>query len=109
MRGIISFVERVVMLSIDEYIKLHPDIYFGCKALNYRTYVSKYDGNRPLAVQVDWKIINEKLTSTIEFEYPLERNGTEMANKLLYCLNKLSIETTNDINETNADMSHVYE
>ncbi len=97
------------MISIDAYINLHPDIYFGCKALNYRTYVSKYDGNRPLAVQVDWKIVNEKLTSDIEFEHPLERNGTEMANRLLYCLSKLSIETTDDINEKNADMSHVYE
>ena len=97
------------MISIDVYINLHPDIYFGCKALNYRTYVSKYDGNRPLAVQVDWQVVNEKLVSNIEFEYPLEKNGTEMANRLLYCLSRLSIETTDDINEKNADMSHVYE
>ena len=81
------------------------DVYAGTNLSEEK----RYDGNRPLAVQVDWKIVNEKLTSDIEFEYPLKKNGTEMANRLLNCLNKLSIETTDDINETNADMSHVYE
>jgi hypothetical protein len=97
------------MIPISEYIEIHPDIYFACKALNYRTYASKYDGNRPLAVQVDWKVDDGKLVSDITYEYPLEQNGTEMANRLLNCLKRLSIETTDDIDEDNADMSHVYE
>lgn len=97
------------MIPISEYIEMHPNIYFACKALNYRTYASKYDGNRPLAVQVDWKVYDGKLVSDIVYEYPLEKNGTEMANRLLNCLKRLSIETTDDIDEDNADMSHVYE
>lgn len=97
------------MIPISEYIEMHPNIYFACKALNYRTYASKYDGNRPLAVQVDWKVYDGKLVSDIVYEYPLEKNGTEMANRLLNCLKRLSIETTDDIDEDNADMRHVYE
>lgn len=97
------------MIPISEYIEMNPNIYFACKALNYRTYASKYDGNRPLAVQVDWKIYDGKLVSDIVYEYPLEKNGTEMANRLLDCLKYLSIETTDDIDEDNADMSHVHE
>lgn len=97
------------MIPISEYIEMHPDIYFACKALNYRTYKAKYDGNRPLAVQVDWQINDGKLTSDIIFEYPLEMNGREMKDRLLSCMNDLTIETTDDIREDNADMSHVYE
>ena len=97
------------MIPISEYIEMHPEIYFACKALNYRTYASKYDGNRPLAVQVDWKVDDGKLVSDIIYEYPLEKNGTEMADRLWNCLRHLSIETTDDIDEGNADMSHVYE
>ena len=101
-----SFPAAVILAEI---AALHPEIYFACKALNYRTYASKYDGNRPLAVQVDWKVDDGKLVSDIIYEYPLEKNGTEMADRLLNCLRHLSIETTDDIDEDNADMSHVYE
>lgn len=96
------------MIPIEEYIKLHPSIYFACKALNYRTFRSKYDGNRPLAVQVDWKIKDGKLCSELIFDKPLELNGKEMADRLLRCFAVLGIETTDDINENNADMHNVY-
>ena len=46
-----EIIER--MIPIEEYIQDHPNIYFACKALNYRTFRQKYDGNRPLSVQVD--------------------------------------------------------
>lgn len=97
------------MDSIWDYIDKHPNIYFACKALNYRTFRSKYDGNRPLAVQVDWRIKNDKLCSELVFDSPLEMNGTEMAQRLLRCLNYLDIETTDDIDDDNADMQNVYE
>ncbi|MDY5456833.1 MAG: hypothetical protein SPG51_03695 [Bariatricus sp.] len=97
------------MDSIWDYIDKHPNIYFACKALNYRTFRSKYDGNRPLAVQVDWRIQNDKLCSELVFDSPLEMNGTEMAQRLLRCLNYLDIETTDDIDDDNADMQNVYE
>ena len=97
------------MYTIDEYIKMHPDIYFACKALNYRTFKQKYDGNRPLAVQVDWSVNNDKLSSELVYDKPLEMNGNEMAKRLLRCLELLNIKTTDDINEDNADMSNVNE
>lgn len=97
------------MIPIEKYIKVHPKIYFACKALNYRTFKRKYDGDRPLSVQVEWKIVDGKLTSDLVFDQPLEMNGEEMANRLLNCLRKLSIDTTDDINEQNSDMRNVYE
>lgn len=97
------------MEPIEDYIKKHPNIYFACKALNYRTYKAKYDGNRPLAVQVNWDIKGGKLCSNLVFDMPLEMNGDVMAQKLLSCLKRLSIETTDDIDEDNADMGNVYQ
>lgn len=96
-------------MSIDEYIKSNPDIYFACKALNYRTFESKYDGNRPLAVQVDWNIDNEKLSSSLIFDRPLELNGDEMASRLLRCLKYLKISTTDDIDDDNSNMNNINE
>lgn len=97
------------MESIWDYIKKHPNVYFACKALNYRTFRSKYDGNRPLAVQVCWYIKDGKLYSDLVFDSPLEKNGKIMAQRLLLCLKKLSIKTTDDIDEGNANMDNVYE
>ena len=96
------------MIPIDEYVKAHSDIYFACKALNYRTFKQKYDGDRPLSVQVDWEVKEGKLTPHIVFNTPLERNGNEMARKLLYCMKLLNIHTTDDINSSNADMDNVH-
>lgn len=96
------------MIPIEEYIKVHSDIYFACKALNYRTFKQKYDGDRPLSVQVDWEVKEGKLTPHIVFNTPLERNGNEMAKKLLYCMKLLNIHTTDDINSSNADMDNVH-
>ena len=95
------------MISIEDYISLHPDIYFACKALNYRTFEEKYDGNRPLAVQVDWFIQNDKLSSEIIFDKPLELNGDEMARRLLRCLEYLNIKTTDDITDQNTDKNSI--
>ena len=97
------------MYTIDEYIQDHPDIFFACKALNYRTFAQKYDGNRPLAVQVDWSVDDGKLCSKLVFDRPLEMNGNEMAKRLLRCLKLLKIKTTDDIGVDNADMSNVNE
>lgn len=93
------------MQPLDKYIEEHPDIYFACKALNYRTYQAKYDGNRPLAVQVDWKIKSGKLSPDLIFDEPLTKKGDEMANNLKNTLAKLSIENTEQINKDNADLS----
>lgn len=95
------------MTPIGEYVQRNPHIYFACKALNYRTFAKKFDGDRPLAVQVNWRIDGEKLVSELIFDSPLELNGKEMAERLLRCMEYLGIETTDDISSDNADMSYV--
>lgn len=89
------------MIPISEHIKNCPKIFFACKALNYRTYKRKYDGDRPLAVQVMWFNDNGKLNYKLQFDKPLECNGDEVADNLLTVLEELGIKTTDDINITN--------
>lgn len=97
------------MIPIGDYVKRYPNIYFACKALNYRTFAGKFDGNRPLAVQVNWMVRNGKLVSDLIFDHPLEMNGKEVAKRLLGCMECLEIRTTDDIGPNNADMNNVNE
>lgn len=89
------------IVNINDYVQSHSDIYFACKALNYRTFESKFDGNRPLSVFVDWNVIDGKLTPKLIFNNPLDTKGNEVAKKLLECLNELNVSNTNDLNESN--------
>lgn len=91
------------LISIEDYVNQHPDVYFACKALNYRTFAEKYDGNRPLAVAVDWSVNNGKLSYNICYEDPLKHGGDEMANRLKTALNLLNVHTTDDLNESNVE------
>lgn len=77
------------MQPIGEYIDENPDIYFGCKALNYRSKKKKMEGNRALAVQVDWHVEDEKLSIDIEYEKPLMRDGKQMKAAVQTCLKLL--------------------
>ncbi|WP_238917702.1 hypothetical protein [Clostridium sp. YIM B02555] len=86
---------------IDSYINYHPNIYFACKALNYRTFKKKYDGDRPLSVFVDWNVVNGKLNPTLIFNTPLITRGNQVANKLTNALFQLGLNDTNDINASN--------
>lgn len=99
----------VQMQPIADYIIENPNIYFACKALNYRTFKKKYDGNRPLAVQVDWAIINGKLTPNLTFNSPLIRKGNELANQLIQCLTQLNVENTDELNAENLNTTQIYE
>ncbi len=85
------------IVSIESYVKKYPTIYFACKALNYRTYKNKYDGNRPLSVYVDWSVKDGKLHSELVFDNPLVIRGDFVANKLKSCLQQLGVATTEDI------------
>lgn len=99
-----------VLLPIDQYIANHPNIYFACKALNYRTFKRKFDGNRPLCVYVDWKTINNKLHPEIIFDKPLITRGNEVVDGLLTSLKQLRISTTNAINsDIVSSMDYVYD
>ena len=92
------------LITIDEYVKGNPSIYFACKALNYRTYAKKYDGDRPLSVYVNWFINkNNKLDNKICFDTPLMQGGNIVADKLLNALKSLNIKTTKDINNKNVE------
>lgn len=89
------------MIPIEEYVIMHPQIYFACKALNYRTFARKWDGNRPLSVQVEWSEVDKKLVPRIVYDKPLMVGGNEMAGRLIDYMKKLNINTTDDINDDN--------
>lgn len=85
------------LISVKDYVKQHPKVYFACKALNYRTLKNKWDGDRPLAVYVEWGISNKKLSHNLVFDKPLEKKGNEVAKKLKTVLETLNITTIDNI------------
>ena len=95
------------MIPIKDYVKMHPDIYFACKALNYRSFAEKWDGNRPLSVQVNWSAEQNKLIPELVFDHPLIVKGNEVANRLVRYMKMLNIKNTDDINEDNAGTDRI--
>jgi len=94
------------LYRIDEYVNKYPYVYFACKALNYRTFQNRYDGNRPLSVYVSWYVKDNKLCHDLVFDAPLSVGGDKVANDLIKALQELNIDTTNDITKDNiADSS----
>jgi hypothetical protein len=91
------------IISIDEYIisTKYTKIYFACKALNYRSFENKFDGDRPLAVIVDWSIKRKKLNPSLNFSQPLQFGGNNAHNTLMNALTELNISNTDDVNENN--------
>lgn len=95
------------MIPIKEYVSMHPDIYFACKALNYRTFAEKWDGDRPLSVQVYWNAEENKLVPELVYDRPLTVKGNEVANRLLQYMKALNIKTTDDIDDDNAGTDRI--
>lgn len=95
------------MIPIKEYVKIHPDIYFACKALNYRTFAEKWDGDRPLSVQVFWDAKENKLVPKLVYDKPLMVKGNEVAGRLLQYMKLLNIKTTDDIDDDNAGTDRI--
>ena len=95
------------MVPIKEYVKMHPDIYFACKALNYRTFAGKWDGDRPLSVQVYWNAEDNRLVPELVYDQPLTVKGNEVANRFLHYMKKLNIKTTDDIDDDNAGTDRI--
>lgn len=95
------------MIPIKEYVKQHPDIYFACKALNYRTFAEKWDGDRPLSVQVFWDAEENKLVPKLVYDKPLTVKGNEVAGRLLQYMKLLNIKTTDDIDDDNAGTDRI--
>lgn len=98
------------LISIDDYVDQNPRIYFACKALNYRTFRQKYDGNRPLAVYVDWFATNGKLDCKLCFDSPLIRGGDYAYCRLKSALDILKIKNTDGLNSRNVvNQNIIYE
>lgn len=99
--------------TINDYISNNNRVFFACKALNYRTKANgvvgttKYDGNRPLSVYVDWSVNNNELIGTLNFDNPLTTRGNSVAQQLQSCLSTLTITSTNDISNSNVSDSNI--
>lgn len=96
------------MQPIGEYIDENPDIYFGCKALNYRSKKKKMEGNRALSVQVDWHVEDEKLSIDIEYEKPLMRDGKQMRAAVQTCLKLLQKKDATEFDSKELEDIPVY-
>jgi len=82
------------IIPIDDFIK-DQKIYFACKAINYRASKDKWDGNRPLAVYIDWSVNGDKISSQVIFNSPLEIKANEIGKNIQSILEKFNISTNN--------------
>ena len=75
---------------IDIYAPLQ-DIYFACKAVNYRADKDKWDGNRPLSVYVNWSLSNGKLSAELVLNDPLNTCANDIGRNIQSILKSLKI------------------
>lgn len=112
----INSVEDIMknLVRIEDYVDT-VDLFFACKALNYRSlyrkgnHIGKYDGNRPLAVFVNWFANNGKLKSNLVFNEPLEHGGDYTYEKLKKAIEELGAENTNDLDESQVESNYYKE
>lgn len=98
------------LVSVEEYVAKNPQVYFACKALNYRTFRGKYDGDRPLSVYVDWWAEGGRLCSALRFDTPLMQGGDYAFEGLHRAMRQLRVHTTDDLNAGNvADPRTIWE
>lgn len=96
------------IIDMDDYIDNYAgNIYFACKALNYRSLYScnghiigKYDGNRPLAVYIKWSAYKGHLLGEFVFDEPLLKGGNYAYAHLREALDELGINSTNDFDSS---------
>lgn len=73
-----------------------PTIYLAFVASNYRIKADKVEGSRCLAVRVDWSVEDNKLTSSLKFNQPLEHKGTtDVLPVLRQAFNEVGIHPSN--------------
>lgn len=80
------------LVDIENYAK-QQNIYFACKALNYRLTHDKWDGDRPLSVYVDWTIKDGKLFGERKYDSPLSKKGNEIGETVRSLLKELKVST----------------
>ena len=82
------------IVPIKTYIQ-DKELYFACKAVNYRASKSKWDGNRPLSAYVDWKLTNNSLRAKIVYSDPLRTTANTIGKKICEILETLNIDKDN--------------
>lgn len=83
------------MLEINAFAA-QQDIYFVCKAVNYRVDRDKWDGNRPLAVYCKWFVDEEKLLNVeVVYNNPLETKANAIGNEIRSVLRKAGLSKHN--------------
>lgn len=98
-----------MLITVEDHVNEHPNVYFACKALNYRSFAGKYDGNRPLAVYVDWRVEQNRLVSGLNYDSPLLRGGDYAYERLDRALGTLGVRTTDDLDAHNvADICTIW-
>lgn len=85
------------LVDLRTFAANNSSVYFVCKALNYRSFEDKIEGNRLMSVFIDWAVKDGKLSPTIVFDQPLVFGGKALKDKLKSCLKELDIKNTDDI------------
>jgi len=94
--------------NLDDYIQLlkpienysqENNIYFGCKAINYRADKKgsiKWEGDRSLSVFVEWTLIEGKiLKGKLIHDRPLEVTSHQIGGNLTEILKKIGVSSSN--------------
>lgn len=83
------------MQQIEKFAE-HQDIYFACKAINYRVEANKWDGNRPLSVYCNWFLnADNKIDVQITYENPLETKANTIGKTIRHILETVGINIDN--------------
>lgn len=82
------------MLPIERFA-IKQDIYFACKAINYRAIGNKWDGNRPLSVYIDWKLDDGILKANFITDKPLQMKANQQGVNIQKILKELKINKNN--------------
>lgn len=84
------------LITMEEFIRKAPStVYFACKALNYRLEDGKWDGDRPLAVYVQWDVVDGKLEGKLVMDKPLEVKGNEVGERVKHLVDGYGINKDN--------------
>jgi len=81
-----------------EEFAITQEIYFACKAINYRLKSQKrvpWDGDRSLSVFIKWSLVNKILFAEFVMDKPLEVKANIVGNNIRDILNKLNITSKN--------------
>jgi hypothetical protein len=87
------------MPEISKYVE-GEKIFFACKALNYFEVTDKWDGDRPLAVQVLWSMTGGKLEARLNFDTPLKCKGNHCGNLARTALRQMKEKYGSEIDFT---------